>query len=194
MVGTLDAWCMTICHQVAFDLPSATRSSRHEPLAGWYTVVSIKAGEPGSVPALAYPLAVDTIVCFQMKASTTPAHPPQQVPCASPGGGALCCASPSGGPRLEFAPRQLSALLGPAAVAPAVLHPEAGVEALEQVAPLARLVSYDSLHLEAPRVGRVMGDQLLGRDMCWQRCEGHLSTDADRELESNRWISGVGKT
>ena len=75
MVGTLDAWCMTICHQVAFDLPSATRSSRHEPLAGWYTVVSIKAGEPGSVPALAYPLAVDTIVCFQMKASTTPAHP-----------------------------------------------------------------------------------------------------------------------
>jgi len=121
MVGTLDAWCMTICHQVAFDLPSATRSSRHEPLAGWYTVVSIKAGEPGSVPALAYPLAADTIVCFQMKASTTPAHPPRQVPCASPGGGALCCASPSGGPRLEFAPRQLSALLGPAAVASAVL-------------------------------------------------------------------------
>ena len=98
-----------------------TRSNRHEPLAGWYTVVSIKVGEPGSVLALAYPLAADTIVCFQMKASTTPAHPPQQVPCASPGGGALCCASPSGGPRLEFAPRQLSALLGPAAVAPAVL-------------------------------------------------------------------------
>ena len=53
MVGTLDAWCMTICHQVAFNLPSATMSNRHEPLARWFTVVSLNAG----VPALAYPLA-----------------------------------------------------------------------------------------------------------------------------------------
>ena len=54
IVGTLDAWCMTICHQVAFNLPSATRSNRHEPLAGWYTVLRINVGEPGSVRTLAY--------------------------------------------------------------------------------------------------------------------------------------------
>ena len=57
IVGTLDAWCMTICHQVAFNLPSATRSNRHEPLAGWCTVVRTNAGVLGSVSALAYPPA-----------------------------------------------------------------------------------------------------------------------------------------
>ena len=44
-------------------------------------------------------------------------------------------------------------------------------------------VTYDSLHLEAPRVRRVMGDQLLGRDLCWRRSEGHLSTDSGRVIK-----------
>ena len=57
IVGTFNAWCMTICHQVAFNLLSATRSNRREPPAGWYPVVRIKAGVLGSVPALAYPEA-----------------------------------------------------------------------------------------------------------------------------------------
>ena len=37
--------------------PSATRSNRHEPLAGWCTVVRTNAGVLGSVSALAYPPA-----------------------------------------------------------------------------------------------------------------------------------------
>ena len=37
--------------------PTATRSNRHEPLAGWCTVVGTNAGVLGSVSALAYPPA-----------------------------------------------------------------------------------------------------------------------------------------
>ena len=44
--GVLAMSSMTTCNQVAFNLPSATRSNRHEPLAGWYTVVRIRAGDP----------------------------------------------------------------------------------------------------------------------------------------------------
>ena len=58
---------MTTCNQVAFNLPSATRSNRREPLAGWYTVVRIKAGVLGSVPALAYPKAAG--LCLTLTSS-----------------------------------------------------------------------------------------------------------------------------
>ena len=67
IVGRINAWCMTICHEVAFNILTATRSKRREPLAGWYTVVRIKAGVLGSVPALAYPKAAG--LCLTLTSS-----------------------------------------------------------------------------------------------------------------------------